>query len=74
ILLQQWAGRNGFELPDEKFFCEMRSDFGNFMKRIFPGFEMVTEEELSDGLNTLIGNNGLQDFRFNSTNTINLIH
>lgn len=58
-LLQQWADQNGFKLPEEKFFRGMRSDFGTFMKQVFPGFEMVTEAELSGGLNALVRKNGL---------------
>lgn len=54
ILLQQWADQNGFKLPEEKFFSGMRSDFGTFMKQVFPGFELVTEEKLSNGLTALV--------------------
>ena len=58
-LMQQWADQKGFKLPEEKFFKGMRSDFGTFMKQIFPGFEMVTEEELTSGLSNLVRKNGL---------------
>ena len=59
ILLQQWTDQKGFKLPDEEFFRDMRSDFGVFMKQIFPGFEMIPEEELSVGLNAIVKKNGL---------------
>ncbi|HEY4515943.1 MAG TPA: hypothetical protein VJH67_02020 [Candidatus Paceibacterota bacterium] len=58
-LLQQWADQREFRLPDDSFFRKLRSDFGVFLTKVFPGFEFVTEEELSGGLNTLVRKNGL---------------
>lgn len=53
-LLQPWADKTGFRLPDENFFGKLRYDFGLFMKQIFPGFEFITEEELTNGLISLV--------------------
>jgi hypothetical protein len=57
-LLQQWGKKNGFVLPDDNFFNELRSDFGLFMTQVFPGFELITEEELTNGLNILVKEDG----------------
>lgn len=59
ILTQQWANRNGYVLPRPEFFIELRSDFTIYMKRIFPSFELVSEEEVSSGLKELVDSSGL---------------
>jgi hypothetical protein len=59
ILLSQWAEPRGFNIPSEKYFNDMRLDFSVFMRRIFPGFELVSEGELVGGINALVDKSGL---------------
>ncbi|MBU2103373.1 MAG: hypothetical protein KKF80_08240 [Candidatus Omnitrophica bacterium] len=58
-LLQQWAYKKNFRLPNDEFFDKLRSNFSLFMIQVFPEFEFVTEKELVDGLNALVKKNGL---------------
>lgn len=58
-LLEPWAKRKGFTLPNPEFFSGLRADFSARMKLMFPGFEMVSEEELSTGLRDLVKSNGV---------------
>ena len=53
-LLRDWAYKYGFTLPPSKFFAKLREKFARYMKRIFPGFEFVREEELIKGINNLV--------------------
>lgn len=57
LLLEQWAKRTGYSIPEDNFFTSLRADFSSYMKNIFPGFEMVPENELTVGLRKLIGTN-----------------
>lgn len=50
LLLGLWAKKRGFTLPNEDFFYKLRSNFDGVMKGIFPGYEFVTEKEISNGL------------------------
>lgn len=59
LLLQEWARRKGFSVPSKQFFTNLRSNFSYRMGGILPGFEMVGEEELSQGLNQIVEKNGL---------------
>lgn len=59
ILLGKWADRKGYTLPGSEFFSKLRQDFSVYMKRIFPGFELVSEEELTSGLKELVESSGL---------------
>jgi hypothetical protein len=58
-LLEPWAIEKGLTLPSSDFFNQLRSDFTDRMKSIFPGFELVSEEELTDGLAEMIKENGV---------------
>lgn len=59
MLLEPWADRKGFTLPSPEFFSGLRADFSTRMQRMFPEFEMVSEEELSTGLRKLVKSNGI---------------
>lgn len=54
LLIKNWAIKNGFLLPEQDFFCQLRKGFSNHMQEIFPQFEFVSEEEISYGLDTLV--------------------
>lgn len=58
-LLEPWARDRGYTLPDEDFFSNLRADFAGRMTSIFPGFELVSEEELSNGLSEMVKENGV---------------
>lgn len=58
-LLEPWALERGYTLPDSGFFRQLRADFAKGMTTIFPGFELVSEEELSNGLTKMIKENGI---------------
>lgn len=58
-LLTLWADDRGFQLPDDEFFRQLRSDFGEYMSQIFPGFEYIPEDELTRGLCTLVSESGV---------------
>lgn len=59
ILLEKWAEKSQFVIPNEAFFAELRSEFSRFMKDIFPRFELVEEGELVSGINRIIEATGL---------------
>lgn len=50
LLLERWAERRGFTLPDGRFFSRLREGFSGTMGRIFPDFVLISEEELTEGL------------------------
>lgn len=54
LLLQQWAKRHSWsKLPPPEFFADLRRKFANYMRQIFPVFEMVPEGELQQGIQKL---------------------
>jgi hypothetical protein len=59
ILLEKWSKTKNFTLPNQDFFKQLRLDFTNAMRKIFPAYESVREIELSQGLNTLIKSNDI---------------
>ena len=59
ILMQKWAKERNFNLPNNDFFVQLRSEFAQFMIQIFPKFESVNESELSNGLGELVRKTGL---------------
>ncbi len=59
LLMKKWADQRGFVLPSKKFFCQLREEFSVYMRQIFPGFELVTEDEISLGLARLVDESGL---------------
>lgn len=54
LLLAPWVAERGFVLPGDEFFGGLRQDFSERMTRIFPGFELVGEEEMRQGLGQLV--------------------
>jgi hypothetical protein len=54
LLLDQWGKSVGYSIPDEKYFTALRANFSSYMKKIFPGYEMISESELTTGLTKLI--------------------
>lgn len=54
ILMEKWAKNKGFIIPNKTLFAQLRSEFTQFMKQIFPNFESVSESELSSGLKNLV--------------------
>lgn len=58
-LLRPWAREKGFTMPNMQFFNQLRTDFSGKMKTIFPGFELVGEDELSLGLLKMVRKNNV---------------
>ncbi len=54
LLLSPWANERGFILPGGDFFSDLRSAFTNRMGNMFPGFELVSEEVLSEGIQAMV--------------------
>jgi hypothetical protein len=52
-LLKKWAAQKGFILPGSAFFQNLREEFCRFMATVFEHFEMVPEEEIREGLQSL---------------------
>ncbi len=59
LLLEQWAEQKGFVLPELEFFHQLREEFSSYMKKIFPNFELVSEDEISSGLTRLVAESDL---------------
>ena len=59
LLMEKWATQHGFALPAREFFCQLREEFSNYMRRIFLNFELVSEDEISHGLARLVAESGL---------------
>lgn len=59
LLLKQWAQENNFTLPEEDFFLQIRKEFSLFIKKIFPRFEFLCEEELAEGMRNIVRKCGL---------------
>jgi len=59
LLVKEWAKQNGFILPPEKFFYQLRKEFSDQMRRMFPNFELVAEQEIFHGLTKLVMESGL---------------
>ncbi len=59
LLMEQWATEHSFELPSREFFCQLREEFSNYMRRVFSNFELVSEDEISRGLVELVAQSGL---------------
>lgn len=59
LLMQNWANKRGFAMPSEQFFDGLRNNFSAKMREMFPGYELVSEEELTQGLNQMVIKNGL---------------
>lgn len=51
LLLKKWANANNFILPEEELFNYLRKEFSDYMMQIFPDFELILEQEISDHLN-----------------------
>jgi hypothetical protein len=58
-LLELWSVEKGYTLPDSGFFKQLRTDFVSRMTSIFPGFELVSEDELSSGLTEMVKENNV---------------
>mgnify|MGYP001570115688 CR=1 FL=1 len=58
-LLNDWAKRQGFTLPPADFFCDLRLEFTQLMREIFPSFELLAEAELTAGVANLVKQSGL---------------
>jgi len=59
FLMKKWAIQYSFVLPKVEFFRQLREEFSNYMVRIFSNFELVSEDEISIGLTSLVGESGL---------------
>ncbi len=58
-LIHQWANNKGFVTPAQCVFEELRKGMVNFLQKIFPTVELISEKELSTGLSRLIHASGL---------------
>ncbi len=52
-LLSDWAAKSRFKLPPKIFFEELQNAFKRFMTQIFPGFELIEEEEIKTGISAI---------------------
>ena len=59
LLMEKWATQHSFVLPAREFFCQLREEFSNYMRRVFSNFELVSEDEISRGLAGLVAESGL---------------
>jgi hypothetical protein len=50
LLLSNWAKEKKFILPEKKFFQELRQEFKNYFRQIFPRFEYISETEIVNHL------------------------
>ena len=55
ILLEGWAARAGFIAPASRLFKEIRKDSHAYLSKIFSNVDLVPEEELKDGIESLVG-------------------
>jgi hypothetical protein len=55
LLLMRWATQRGFTLPSLSFFDGMRADFIADMRGIFPGFVLLSEDELRQRIAGITG-------------------
>lgn len=58
LLLKSWATQNGFVLPGSEFFIGIREKFSEYMNQIFPEFDLVSEEEIVEGLLAIVEEKG----------------
>lgn len=54
LLLSKWAKQKKFILPDATFFNVWRDEFKNFFNKIFVDFIFISEEDLSEKINSLL--------------------
>ena len=59
LLMERWVAQNGFILPPKEFFSHLREEFLAYMCQIFPDFELVSEDEISQGIASLVAKSGL---------------
>lgn len=59
LLLKERGMQKGFTLPSQEFFFRLREEFSDEFRKMFPSFELVSEEELSSGLRCLEDQVGL---------------
>jgi len=59
LLMEKWATQHSFVLPAREFFCQLREEFSNYMRRVFSNFELVSEDEISRGLAGLVAESSL---------------
>lgn len=59
LLLRRWAIKKKFVLPPDSFFCDLRDDFCDAFKEVFPAFELVSATELKSGISYLVRESGL---------------
>jgi hypothetical protein len=59
LLLSRWAGERGFNLPNKNFFEQLRNRFKGVFGQVFSNFELVSESELTVGMNEIVRNTGL---------------
>lgn len=54
ILLNRWGQQKKFQIPDQSFLNSIRADFSREMSGMFPAFELVPEQELTEGLSQIV--------------------
>jgi len=57
--MQEWAIKQGFVLPCEEFFHQLRGEFSSYMRRVFSNFEFVSENEIFRGISDFVGQSDL---------------
>lgn len=59
LLLSRWAEERGFNLPNKVFFKQLRNRFESVFRQVFRNFDLVSETELTVGMNEIVQNTGL---------------
>jgi len=59
LLMKEWAIQYGFVLPQKEFFYQLRKKFSTHLHRMFPNFELVSEDEIFRGLADLVAESDL---------------
>ncbi len=54
LLLKNWAYQKDFRLPSEEFFTELRSEFSDYFRQIFPDFILLSEKDIVKGLSEIL--------------------
>ncbi len=59
LLLEKWTKQKNFVLPEKEFFKKLRKEFSNKMFKIFPSFELISDEEISKHIKEITFNSNI---------------
>ncbi len=60
ILLAQWAQERGFQIPNQKFFDQLRQTYAKMMIQLLPNFIYLTADELQKNLHQMVEKAGVK--------------